>query len=162
MTGPSQSFKRGDRVLVPWGLDDVVGVVEDIFGPPADPFVRVRVSVAGPGDEAEVPIKMSALREAPPGSIAVSAVTSAGGRLVAQVDVRGYGLDRQVQVWADHDQSELLEKELGRERARAELAGFAAHVVASMLENEEGPMDYLLSRADVRYLVARAVGDSAS
>jgi hypothetical protein len=42
------------------------------------------------------------------------------------------------------------------------LAGFAAHVVASMLENEAGPMDYLLSRADVRYLVARAVGDSAS
>ena len=161
MTSPAKSFKRGDRVLVPWGLDDVVGVVEDIFGPSADPFVRVRVRVAGPGDEAEVPIKMSALREAPSGSITVSSVTSTGGRLVALVEVRGYGLDRQVQVWADHEQSELLEKLLGRERARDELAGFAAHVVASMLENDDGPFDYLLSRADARYLIARVAEDSA-
>jgi len=160
VTGQVQSFKRGDRVLVPWGLDDVVGVVEDIFGPPADPFVRVRVSVAGETDGVGVPIKMSALREAPPGSITVSSVALAGGRLVARVEVTGYGLDRQVQVWADHEQAATLEEVLGPAQARAELAGFAAHVVASMIENDEGPVDYLLSWADVRYLVARAAGQA--
>ena len=160
--GVTRSFKRGEMVLVPWGLDDVVGVVEDIFGPEADPFVRVRVGVPGSGDTAEVPIRMSALREAPSGSISVSSVTSVDDRLVAQVEVAGLGIERGVQVWADRDTSRSLETLLGPEQARAELAGFAAHVVASMLQSGQELGDYSLSRADARHLVARVTGQSTA
>jgi primosomal protein N' len=40
-------LKRGDRVMVPWGLDEVKGVVLDIYGPPGARHVLVRVPVMG-------------------------------------------------------------------------------------------------------------------
>ena len=30
-----RTIKRGDKVAVPWGLDEVVGVVLEVYGPPA-------------------------------------------------------------------------------------------------------------------------------
>jgi len=44
-------LKRGDRVAVPWGLDEVKGVVPDIYGPPGARHVLVRVPfVASTGE----------------------------------------------------------------------------------------------------------------
>ncbi len=41
----------GEVVTVPWGLDDVTGVVEDSYSSGSGPRVRVRVVVAGPDGE---------------------------------------------------------------------------------------------------------------
>lgn len=35
----------GDRVELPWGFDEVEGVVEEIYGPPARRHVVVRIPV---------------------------------------------------------------------------------------------------------------------
>lgn len=49
-----QKFHNGDRVVVPWGLDEIEGTVVDSFGPPANPFVTVRIDLGG-SDEADGP-----------------------------------------------------------------------------------------------------------
>ncbi len=63
-----RKYRNGDRVIVPWGLDEVDGTVIDTFGPTANPFVTVRVEIAE-GDEDAVPtdigFKASDLRPAP-------------------------------------------------------------------------------------------------
>lgn len=48
-----QKFRNGDRVIVPWGLDEVEGTVVDCFGPPANPFVTVRIEFVKSDDEDE-------------------------------------------------------------------------------------------------------------
>ena len=60
-------FRNGDRVVVPWGLDQREGVVVDSFGPAEDPFVTVRLIWEFPeSDEPSIPddigFKASALR----------------------------------------------------------------------------------------------------
>ena len=47
-------FRNGEHVIVPWGLDEVHGVVVDMFGPPGNPFVTVRV-VLGNDDDSSAP-----------------------------------------------------------------------------------------------------------
>ncbi|MDZ7731816.1 MAG: hypothetical protein U5R31_00735 [Acidimicrobiia bacterium] len=44
----------GDRVIVPWGLEEVEGVVVDTFGPATNAVVSVRIEF-GDGDEAAEP-----------------------------------------------------------------------------------------------------------
>lgn len=44
------TFKPGDRVLVPWGLEDVRGTVLSLFGPPGNQFARVEVELQGDDD----------------------------------------------------------------------------------------------------------------
>jgi rRNA processing protein Gar1 len=44
-------LKRGDKVAVPWGLDEIVGEVEEVYGPPARKYVVVRVPTHGPAGE---------------------------------------------------------------------------------------------------------------
>lgn len=46
-----RTIKRGDKVAVPWGLDEVVGVVLEVYGPPARRSVLVRVPTRGPSGE---------------------------------------------------------------------------------------------------------------
>lgn len=145
------TFQSGDRVLVPWGLDELVGTVTDVFGPAPDPFVRVRVNPGGE-DVVEVPIKASLLRLAPPapsGTIEVTSVSLRDGRLMVGVTVDGAGIDRHVQVMTTREDAGALERELGPEDAPAELAAYALHIVSSMLESgTEVPDQYLLSHAD--------------
>lgn len=43
-------YRNGDRVIVPWGLDEVEGTVVDTFGPAGNPFVTVRIEFPD-GDE---------------------------------------------------------------------------------------------------------------
>lgn len=38
-------------VIVPWGLDEVEGIVEDAYSTGSGPRVRVRVAVSGPDGE---------------------------------------------------------------------------------------------------------------
>ncbi|HZI38188.1 MAG TPA: hypothetical protein VFF24_07770 [Acidimicrobiia bacterium] len=45
------NLKTGDRVRVPWGLGELVGVVVDVYGPPAAPFALVDVPVHGASGE---------------------------------------------------------------------------------------------------------------
>jgi hypothetical protein len=45
MTMPT--FKPGDRVVVPWGLEDVTGTVLSLFGPLGKQFARVEVELTG-------------------------------------------------------------------------------------------------------------------
>lgn len=44
-----ETFKPGDRVVVEWGLDAVMGTVLSLFGPPGKQFARVEVEL--PGEE---------------------------------------------------------------------------------------------------------------
>ncbi len=44
-------IKRGDKVAVPWGLDEIVGEVEEVYGLPARRYVVVRVPTHGPAEE---------------------------------------------------------------------------------------------------------------
>ncbi len=47
------TFKPGDRVVVPWGLDEVMGTVLSLFGPPGKQFARVEIELQG-GEEVPV------------------------------------------------------------------------------------------------------------
>lgn len=80
-------------------------------------------------------------------------VTSVDGRLLAIVEVKGGG---QIRVSAGLEESRLLETMLGRERAQAQLADFAARLVVSQAAGGAEGFDYLLSGADARELVQSA------
>lgn len=43
--------KPGDKVAVPWGLDEIVGTVTEVYGPPGGKSVMVLVPVHGPSGE---------------------------------------------------------------------------------------------------------------
>lgn len=43
-------LKFGDKVAVPWGLDEVIGEVLEVYGP-QDRYVNVRVPIHGPSGE---------------------------------------------------------------------------------------------------------------
>jgi primosomal protein N' len=45
------TFKPGDRVKVPWGLDDLIGIVIEVYGPRGAPSVLVEVPVHGASGE---------------------------------------------------------------------------------------------------------------
>jgi len=51
ITTNRKRIKRGDKVAVPWGLDEIVGEVEEVYGPPARKYVVVRVPTHGPAGE---------------------------------------------------------------------------------------------------------------
>jgi len=59
-------IKPGDKVAVPWGLDEIVGVVVEIYGPSARRSVLVRVPTRGPSgetlDESDISFPEHALR----------------------------------------------------------------------------------------------------
>lgn len=44
-------LQPGDRVRVPWGLDELFGVVEEVYGPSGHPFAMVTVPVHGSSGE---------------------------------------------------------------------------------------------------------------
>ncbi len=44
-------YMLGDQVLVPWGLDELVGVVVEVYGPSGSPSVLVEVPVHGASGE---------------------------------------------------------------------------------------------------------------
>lgn len=44
-------IRRGDKVAVPWGLGEIVGEVEEVYGPKARRYVVVRVPTHGPTGE---------------------------------------------------------------------------------------------------------------
>ncbi|MGH9123308.1 MAG: hypothetical protein ACRDZ8_01075 [Acidimicrobiales bacterium] len=41
------TLKPGDRVVVPWGLEDVRGTVLSLFGPPGKQYARLEVELSG-------------------------------------------------------------------------------------------------------------------
>jgi hypothetical protein len=58
--------RRGDRVVVAWGLDDVDGVVVDIYGSGRAQRGMVRVQVLGPsgeepGESTVIPVTLGAI-----------------------------------------------------------------------------------------------------
>jgi hypothetical protein len=61
-----KTLKPGDKVAVSWGLDEVVGIVVEIYGPSARRSVVVRVPTQGPSgetlDESDVSFPEHALR----------------------------------------------------------------------------------------------------
>jgi hypothetical protein len=50
---PSRAILVGDHVRIPWGLDTLDGVVEDIYEHGSSRRVVVRVAVPGAGDDGE-------------------------------------------------------------------------------------------------------------
>ena len=46
-----KTIKPGDKVAVPWGLEEVVGIVVEVYGPPARRSVLVHVPTRGPSGE---------------------------------------------------------------------------------------------------------------
>ncbi|MGH3535949.1 MAG: hypothetical protein ACRDQG_14750 [Pseudonocardiaceae bacterium] len=60
------ALKPGDKVAVPWGLDEIVGVVLEVYGPSARRSVLVRVPTHGPSgetlDESDMSFPEHALR----------------------------------------------------------------------------------------------------
>lgn len=63
---PHMRIKPGDKVAVPWGLDEIVGVVVDVYGPPARRSALVRVPTRGPSgetlDESDISFPADTLR----------------------------------------------------------------------------------------------------
>lgn len=62
------AYRPGDRVLVPWGLDDVLGTVVHVFGPSGEPFVMVRVDLLETEEDVqgnEIGFKASDIHPAP-------------------------------------------------------------------------------------------------
>ncbi|MHB1925424.1 MAG: hypothetical protein ACYCSJ_12115 [Acidimicrobiales bacterium] len=47
MASTATSLKPGDRVVVPWGLTELVGTVIEVYGPRARRSVLVEVPVEG-------------------------------------------------------------------------------------------------------------------
>jgi rRNA processing protein Gar1 len=41
-------IKYGDKVAVPWGLGEIVGEVEEVYGPRTRKYVVVRIPTRGP------------------------------------------------------------------------------------------------------------------
>lgn len=62
----SKRIKPGDKVAVPLGLDEVIGVAVHVYGPPARRSVFVRVPIHGPSgetlDESEISYPERVLR----------------------------------------------------------------------------------------------------
>lgn len=61
-------YRQGDRVIVPWGLDELTGTVVHVFGPKGEPFVMVRVDLPDEDTEAsdeEIGFRASDIRPAP-------------------------------------------------------------------------------------------------
>jgi hypothetical protein len=62
----TKMLKPGDKVAVPLGLDEVVGVVLNVYGPPGHKSVFVRVPIHGPSgetlDEKEISFPAHAVR----------------------------------------------------------------------------------------------------
>ena len=50
-TANKKRVKWGDKVAVPWGLDEIVGQVVEVYGPPGHPRAVVRVPIHGPARE---------------------------------------------------------------------------------------------------------------
>jgi hypothetical protein len=50
-TASGKRAKWGDRVAVPWGLDEIVGQVVEVYGPTGHRHVVVRVPLHGPSGE---------------------------------------------------------------------------------------------------------------
>ncbi len=46
-----KTLKPGDKVAVPWGLDEIVATVIEIYGPSARRSALVRVPTHGPSGE---------------------------------------------------------------------------------------------------------------
>jgi hypothetical protein len=56
----------GQRVRVPLGLDEVAGVILDIFGPPRHRFARVALTGVHPEtEEPAITVPLSELKSAP-------------------------------------------------------------------------------------------------
>jgi hypothetical protein len=47
----TEPVKRGDRVAVLWGIDELIGPVEEVYGPQGSRHVMVRVPFHGPEGE---------------------------------------------------------------------------------------------------------------
>lgn len=47
----TKTLKFGDKVAVPWGLEEIVGTVVDVYGPRSRRSVLVRVPTHGPSGE---------------------------------------------------------------------------------------------------------------
>jgi hypothetical protein len=66
MATTSKRLKMGDKVAVPWGLDEIVGEVLEVYGPPARRYAKVRVPIHGPAGETlqeeDIPFPEDALR----------------------------------------------------------------------------------------------------
>jgi len=51
-TAGRKRLKWGDKVVVPWGLDEIVGEVIEVYGPsPRHRYAKVLVPVHGPNGE---------------------------------------------------------------------------------------------------------------
>jgi hypothetical protein len=66
MATMSKHIKMGDKVAVPWGLDEIVGEVLEVYGPPARRYAMVRVPIHGPAGETlqeeDIPFPEDSLR----------------------------------------------------------------------------------------------------
>ena len=47
----NKTFQPGEKVVVPLGLDEIVGVVLEVYGPPGHKSVYVRIPIHGPSGE---------------------------------------------------------------------------------------------------------------
>lgn len=60
--------KQGNRVVVPWGVDGLMGVVKRVYGPPGARRVLVTVPIHGPSgetlEEATLSVSLRALDRA--------------------------------------------------------------------------------------------------
>jgi hypothetical protein len=65
MTKASKRLKTGDRVAVPWGLDEVVGTVTFVYGQSVMVRVPIRGSLGETLSESEISFPKDSLRLVP-------------------------------------------------------------------------------------------------
>jgi hypothetical protein len=65
----TKTLKPGDKVAAPWGLDEIVGTVVEVYGPPARRSALVRIPTHGPSgetlEESDISFPERALRVVP-------------------------------------------------------------------------------------------------
>ncbi|HEV8065615.1 MAG TPA: hypothetical protein VGP46_12310 [Acidimicrobiales bacterium] len=154
-------FRPGDRVLVPWGLDDVLATVVDVFGPAGEPFVRVRLLRGEPAG-AEIPVKAALVKPAVSGSIEVTAIRNRNGQLEAEVSVGAGKRTQATTVVLPREEFRQLATKLTETSLRSEFARCAAWTVASVLESGESlNAKYRLSPAEASTILQNAALRSA-
>lgn len=57
-----KKFHNGERVIVPWGLDEVEGTVVDTFGPPNNRLVSVRIELTEGGEPSDIGFRADDIR----------------------------------------------------------------------------------------------------
>jgi hypothetical protein len=168
---PSQGLQVGDRVKVPWGLDTMDGVVEDVYETGAGPRVVIRIPDPSTGESAEtVTLPAEVVERASEGKPSPAGAWVAGARYERSVvqalqrllpSVLGEG-DFHASTWTEHridpDRRPDFLIEAGPRLlvVEAKTGGQEKHVTAEAIQQLQSYLTHLRTRQVTGLLVTDA------